>query len=177
MLGCSAADPHTLEGTIELAAAAIDRGDAGALYARLDRRARAAMSSIAHDRTAAARMIRADYPEPERSVALAALGDTLDAADPAVLFERRCNAACMARLGDALGAPRQTRKDGKELLVTTSRGGELRFFRGRDGLMGLVWRTQELAQERTRANRELAQVVENARIYRRRRELETGERR
>ena len=117
-------------------------------------------------------MIRADYPEPERSLALAALGDTLDVDDPAVLFERRCGVACMARIGEGLGAPQRMRAEGKELLVTTSRGRQVRLFRGRDGLMGLVWRTQELDQERLRANRELAQVADNARVYRRRRELE-----
>ena len=63
-------------------------------------------------------------------------------------------------------------KIGSELEVITARGGRLRMHRGQDGNWGIVWNTDALARERTRAARELVQIEQNADIYRRRRALE-----
>jgi hypothetical protein len=174
MLGCAAPDPRTVEGTLELLAAAADAGDAQAVYPLLDRRARAALNSIVLDRQRAARMIRAEYPPQERAPALAALGDALDAADPAILFARRCPPSCLREIAVRLGAPAQVRNAGPELEVTTQRGTTLRLFRDRERRVGLVWRTAELDRERLQANRELAQIAHNAEVYRRRRTLEAA---
>ena len=172
MLGCSAPDSRTPEGALELAAAAVDARDAAALHRVIDYRARSALSSIAHDRERARLAIEADYPEPERTAALTALGDARGAPEGADLFARRCGEACMSELASQLGAIVSQRASGDELVITTSRGRELRLHRGRDGHMGLVWHTAELVQERLTANRELGQIRENAEVYRRRRALE-----
>lgn len=172
MLGCAAPDPRTVEGTLELLASAVDAGDATAVYPLLDRRARAALNSIALDRQRAARLIGADYPAQERATALAALGEAADAADAAALFAHRCQRPCLAEIAARLGAPAHVRNAGAELEITTQRGTRLRLFRDRERRVGLVWRTAELDRERLQANRELAQIAQNAAVYRRRRTLE-----
>jgi hypothetical protein len=174
MLGCSAPDPRSVEGVIELLAAATQRSDAAAVYPLLDRRARSALNSIALDRSAAARLIAADYPEPERAAALRSLGDAARVSDPRALFVRRCPERCLAEIAARLAAPAQQRTLGVELEVTTLRGTTLRFHRDREGRVGLVWHTRELDAERLRANRERAQIAQNAEVYRRRRALENG---
>lgn len=174
MLGCAAPDPRTVEGTLELLSSAVDAADARAVYPLLDRRARAALSSIVLDRQRAARLIAAEYPAQERALALAALGDAVDAADAATLFARRCQRACLNDIGARLGAPAQVRTVGAELEITTQRRTTLRLFRDRERRVGLVWRTAELDRERLQANRELAQIAHNAEVYRRRRTLEAA---
>ena len=131
-----------------------------------------ALVSVVKDRKAAAQAIRADYPEPERAAALRALGDAAEVSDAGALFAHRCDARCVAELGTGLGAPVSESVSGDELRVRTAAGGDLRMFKGRDGLWGLVWRTQELSDERLRAARERLQIEANAEVYRRRRALE-----
>lgn len=174
MLGCSSPDPRTVAGATELLAVALESGEPAALYPLLDRRARAALNSIVLDRRAAARSIAADYPEPERAAALARLGDAAAAADARALFARRCAQRCVAELAGRLGTPVRQRVVGDELEVSTRRGTTLRFYRDREGRVGLVWHTRELDAERLRANRELVQISQNAEVYRRRRALEGG---
>jgi len=174
MLGCSAPDPRTVEGTTELLGAAIERNDPAAVYPLLDRRARAALASIVKDRSAAMHLIAADYPESERAASLARLGDTALTRDPGELFARRCTERCLAEIGARLGAPARQRVAGDELEITTRRGTTLRFYRDREGRVGLVWNTRQLVDERLRANRELIQIRQNAEVYRRRRALESA---
>jgi hypothetical protein len=118
--------------------------------------------------------VRTDYPEPERATALRALGDGADAKDAADLFAKRCPSACLSELAARLGAPVGQVTRGDELEVRTAAGATLRMYRGQDGLWGVVWHTDGLSEERTRAWRELVQIEENAAVYRRRRALETG---
>lgn len=80
----------------------------------------------------------------------------------------------MAEIGANLGAPVDESPAGDELLVRTAEGRSVRMFKGRDGFWGLVWRTQELSDERLRAARERSQIIANAEVYRRRRQLELG---
>ena len=172
-IGCDAADDaHTVRGALALAVRAVEGDDRAALYKVIDRRSRAALVSVIKDRSAAAKVIRADYPEPERSAALRALGDAADLSDPVALFARRCDSRCVAELGAGLGAPVSESVSGEELLVRTAKGREVRMFKGRDGLWGLAWRTQELSDERLRAARERLQIEANAEVYRRRRALQ-----
>jgi hypothetical protein len=42
---------------------------------------------------------------------------------------------------------------------------------GHDGQYGIVWKTEELSEERSRSSRELTQIGINAGIYRQRRAL------
>jgi hypothetical protein len=137
----------------------------------LDERSRSALSSIVKDRNRAARLVRADYPPEEQAAAMGALGDGALSADPGELFARRCPAACIAALTAGLGAPVSQTQLGAELLVRTAQGGQLRLFQGSDGCWGVVWKTAELAEERTRAARELVQIKVNAEVYRKRRAL------
>jgi hypothetical protein len=154
----------------------VERDDPAELYKVIDERARHAMISIVHDRREAAELVAASYPEAERAAALAALGDAAEVGDAAALFARRCDRACRAALGATLGAAADVRTEGELTVVTTARGTRLRLFHGGDGhgWYGLEWHTAELAEERDRANRDLAIIRENAATYDRRRALEAG---
>jgi hypothetical protein len=172
-IGCGGSDDaHTVRGALALAARAVETEDRAALYRVIDRRSRAALVSIVKDRAAAAKAIRADYPPNEQAGALKALGDAAAAPDAQALFALRCDARCVAELGANLGAPVSEVVAGDELQVRTAAGRDVRLFRGRDQLWGLVWRTQELSEERLRAARERLQIEANAQVYRRRRALE-----
>jgi hypothetical protein len=173
VVGCGAPDPSTVRGALEGAARALEREDSMALYRYIDRRARAALFSIVKSRRESARLIAADYPLAERHGALSSLGDAATVPDAERLFAKRCSAACRAELARVIGAPVAERSAGEELEVETTRG-RLRLFRGRDGRYGIVWQTQALSVERTRASRELLQIRANAEVYRRRRTLEQG---
>jgi hypothetical protein len=171
--GCQGTDDaHTVRGALALAARAVESDDRAALYRVIDRRSRAALVSVVKDRQTAARAIRADYPAGEQAPALRSLGDAAQVEDAAALFARRCDAQCVAELGANLGAPVSESPAGDELQVRTAAGRDVRLFKGRDGLWGLVWRTQELSDERLRAARERLQIEANADVYRRRRALE-----
>jgi hypothetical protein len=166
-------DAHTVRGALAQAARAVEADDRPALFQVIDRRSKAALISVFKDRTAAARAIAADYPEPEREAALRSLGDAATVRSPEELFARRCDRACVAELGANLGAPvSETPEPGGELIVQTAEGHRVRLFKGGDGFWGLVWRTQELFDERLRAARERLQITANAEVYRRRRQLE-----
>jgi hypothetical protein len=170
--GCIAPDMHTVRGVLGAAARAIEDGDGRALFACIDERARHAMISTVHSRQRAARLIEADYPDDERGPALSALGDAAHARDAESLFAARCTAPCMAQLSAQLGAPIAETVRGVELEVRTARGGSLRLYRGDSGAWGIIWNTEALAAERSRASRELLQIRSNAEVYRRRRALE-----
>ena len=167
-------DPRELEGAIAYLAVALERDDSAMLYRAVDARARHAMISIVADRQRAAAVIRADYPEDEREGALTELGDAATVPDAPALFALRCSSTCRQGLSQSLGAPSEQREDGAELVVTTSRGGTLRFHKpeGGDAWYGWVWETEALDGERDRANRDLRQIEANAETYRRRRELD-----
>lgn len=171
--GCFEPDPRSVRGALAGAARALEVRDGRALFQIIDQRGRSAMGAVVKARREAARLIHADYPAPERDLALAALGDARTAADAADLFTRRCAEPCMSELAAAVGAPLSERPAGaREVEVRTTRGGRLRLHRGNDGWWGIVWNTQALSEERTRAARELIQIRHNAEVYRRRRTLE-----
>jgi hypothetical protein len=169
--GCGP-DPRSIEGALARAASALADDDAEELFRVIDQRARHALASIVHARREAAGVIRASYPAAEQAQALAELGDAKDAKDAAALFALRCAAACRAELAAKVGAPREQRQDGSVTVVHTTRGGELRLFRGTDTWWGLEWNTEALARERTRASAELDLVNKNAALYRKQRALE-----
>jgi len=174
-VGCFEPDPRDVRGALDAAARAIEADDGRALFHLIDQRSRNALHSIAKSRRAAAALIEADYPAPERPQALARLGDAARAQDAAGLFAARCGPACRQDFASRLGAPESRSVDGDELVVTTVTGQQLRLHRGSDGWYGLVWRTAELDRERSRAAQELTQIEANAAVYRRRRSLELTE--
>jgi hypothetical protein len=170
---CHDPDPRTIRGALDAAARALEAHDGRALFRIIDQRSRSAMASIVGDRREAARLIHADYPAPERRAALTSLGDAHSASDAADLFTRRCAKPCMAALASAVGAPLSERRTGdQDVEVRTARGHRLYLHRGKDGWWGIVWNTEPLSEERTRAARELVQIQQNADVYRRRRKLE-----
>jgi len=174
VLGCYDPDPRSIEGALDGAARAIEASDGRRLFRVIDERARHAMYAIVKSRGEAAALVKADYPDQEKAQALAALGDAASVKDAPELFAARCTRACMDAIATQLGAPVRQERQGDEIVVTTARGGTLHMFPGSDGWFGLVWHTQELADERTRAARELLQIRDNAATYRRRRELEAA---
>jgi hypothetical protein len=174
--GCWSPDTREPRGALALASQAVEAGDARMLFKVIDQRSRHALAAIQQARSAAAALIRADYPPQAQAAALAQLGDAALAADPAELFVRRCPKACQAELGATLGAPASERtvqgEAGPELEITTATGGHVRLFRGKEGHYGIVFRRQELSDERDRASRELEQIRANAEVYRKRKALE-----
>lgn len=132
------------------------------------------MASIVKSRRRAADLVRADYPEPERTRALAALGDAATAADGPDLFARRCTRACLAEFETGVGAPIGDIPEPApaDIAIETTKGGHFTLHRGEDGAFGIVWNTSQLQAERTRAARELIQIQHNAEVYRKRRALE-----
>ena len=153
------------------ASQAIADQDSRRLYRVIDERARHALISIATDRHRTAEIIRQDYPSAEQQEALAQLGP--EAEDGESLFVLRCDAPCRQQIGDRIGGIQSQREEGVELVVTTSRDTDLRFYRPEEGhWWGIVWNTHELDRERARANRDLHRVERNAGIYARRRQLD-----
>ena len=164
--GCEP-DARTVEGALGKAATALARRDARALFRVIDQRARHALAAVVQARREAAKVVRASYPAPEQSLALAALGDALQAEDAAGLFALRCPTACLDVLAAQVGAPAEVHSAGPVSRVRTVRGGELTLYRGTDTWYGIEWHTQDLMRERTRAAAELDLVRKNAEIYRR----------
>jgi hypothetical protein len=169
--GCGS-DPRDLDGALAKAAAALADDDPAELFKVIDQRARHAMVSIVNARHKAAEVIRASYPEADQARALAELGDAKDATDAAGLFAMRCAASCRQELAAKVGTPTEQHQDGDVTVVHTSRGGELRLFHGNDSWWGIVWNTEALARERTRASAELDLVQKNAVLYRQQKVLE-----
>ncbi len=167
---CYSPDPRTLKGAIAFATEALAAGDGERLFLVIDERSRHALHSIVHDRRAAASLVQASYPPRHRPAALRALGTAAGVSSPAALFALRCERTCRAAMTRALGAPISQQKQDGEVLVTTARG-QVRLRKGSDTWYGLVWRTEALARERTRANADLARVRANAALYARQKKL------
>jgi hypothetical protein len=170
-LGCGA-DETRVEGAVSRAASAVASRDYDALFALIDERSRFALSSVYHARRQAADVIRESYPADARAQALAELGDAVGAQSPVELFRQRCPAACVSQLAAPLGAPRAVREDGEQTVVTTVRDTEFALHRGKDGRYGLVWQTDALVRERSRAAAELDLIQKNARAYKARQALQ-----
>jgi hypothetical protein len=172
MLGCRTYDATDVRSAMAGAATALESGDGIRLFSYIDERARFALGSTVKSRGDARKLIEADYPVADRPAAVAALGDAAQVATPDELFARRCALDCMHTLAGQVGAPISQTAEGDEVRVTTSRGTTLHMFAGHDGRYGIVWNTKACMAERAQASRDFRQIEENAKIYRKRRELE-----
>jgi len=152
-------------------AEAIEANDGERLFAQLDERVRFALGGVVSARQRARQLIQTDYPPSEKAGALAALGDAGEVDTAAQLFARRCGPDCMAKFADLVGAPASEVVQGEEVEVTTVRGRILHMHAGKDGRFGIVWNLQAATDEVRQASRELAQIKENADVYRRKAEL------
>lgn len=172
--GCSeSSQRQTIRGTLALSAETLESNDALRFFNNLDERSRYAMEATVKARQEARELIAKDYPDPERSKALAALGPASQVHSAAELFALRCDAVCLRGFADQIGAPSSESRAGDEVVVKTTRGGTLHMHAGHDGQYGIVWKTQELSEERSRTSRELTQIRLNAEVYRQRRALAT----
>jgi hypothetical protein len=170
LLSCTG-DATRVDGAVARAAAAVASRDHAALLEMIDERARSALQSVYRTRQQAAATIRESYPVEAQAAALVELGDAATAESSVALFRMRCPEACVDQLGAPLGAPRTVREDGDLTRVTTVRDTELTLHRGKDGRYGLVWQTEALMRERTRAAAELDLIQKNARAYQAQRAL------
>ncbi len=173
-VGCGP-DPHTVEGGLAAAAAAVAARDHAALFRALDQRARDSLSSVYFARKAAAEEIRASYPVEAQPGALRDLGDALEADSDVALFAQRCADACLDGLANSLGAPRSVAVDDRICTVTTVRGTQAQLYRADDGSYGVVWDSAALMRERTRAAAELDLIKKNGAQYRAQRKLNGSE--
>lgn len=171
MLGCRTYEATDVRSALAGAASALESGDGKGLFPYIDERARFALGSTVKSRVDARKLIEADYPASERPAALAALGDAAQVATPSELFSRRCAPDCMRTLAGQVGAPVSQIAEGDEVRVTTSRGTTLHMFAGHDGRFGIVWNTEACIAERAQAASDFRQIEENAKVYRKRREL------
>jgi hypothetical protein len=160
-----------VEGAIARASHAAASRDARSLFALLDQRARNALASTVKARQRAVAVIQKSYPAEARSEALAQLGDGAQAQDGAGLFALRCGDPCMEEFAERLSAPQQVTREGPLTVVQTVRGERLELFHGQDGWYGLVWNTEALQRENTRAFAELDLIRQNAALYEKQRAL------
>jgi hypothetical protein len=170
--GACGGDAATVEGALARAASALGARDHEALFAVIDQRSRFALASVYNARKLAAKEIRASYPQEAQHVALAELGDAVDAESDADLFRLRCGDVCLDAFAAELGAPSSVQVDDRLATVTTVRGTQTQLYRGDDGKFGLVWETAALVRERTRAAAELDLIRKNGQQYRSQRALE-----
>jgi hypothetical protein len=169
-------DPHSVEGALATASAAVAARDHEALFQALDERARFSLGSIYFARKAAAAEIRASYPAEVQPGALRELGDAMQADSEVALFRLRCADDCLDTLAATLGAPRSVQVNGRISTVATVRGTETQLYRADDGRYGLVWDSAALVRERTRAAAELDLIKKNGAQYREQRALSEGTR-
>lgn len=169
---CFTPDPQTVDGALAYAARAAEQGDTVRLFRILDQEARHALDATLKQRQQAAAIIRDTYPADEREPALRELGDAVDAESTEALFAKRCDSSCIDWFSRNVGAPAAQSTKGDVTSVRTIRDTDIRLRHGSDGWYGIIWRTDELAAERERAARDLAQVQENARVYSARKRLE-----
>ena len=165
------ADGYSVRGALAISAEAVEANDAARLFPALDERTRFAMQATVKARREARAIIQRDFPESEKAQALAALGEAGQVETAAELFARRCDPTCLSRFGEIVGAPTSEVAVGDELEVTTIRGRTLRMHAGRDGGYGIVWKTQEASDERSRASKELRLIQEHGAVYRKRQQL------
>jgi len=171
-----APDPREVDGAIRYLADAIERDAPERLFRVIDARSRHAMCSIIKDRQAAVRAITEHYPEARRAEALARLGDLGGAADADALFAMRCDARCRQEFATKLAAAETVQGDDLDVQVHTVRGTTLHLHRLAAGdWWGLVWQTDELDAERSRAAEERRTIEANAAIFDRGRRLQQPE--
>jgi hypothetical protein len=171
VLAACGSDLTTVAGVVSAAASAVGNRDQASLFPLIDERARFALGATHQARQRAAALVRETYPEPERTTALTELGDAAIADSVSDLFARRCADPCLAALARTLGAPREVEVDGPLTRVTTVRDTELTLYQAKDGRYGIVWETEALARERTRAAAELDVIAKTAVAYRAQRAL------
>ena len=173
VLGCYDPDPRSVDGALAYAARAVEHGDRKQLFRILDQQGRHALDATLKQRQEAARVIQQSYPADEASRALAELGDAITATSSEDLFTKRCDSECFAWFSRNVAAPAEQTSHGDLTTVRTIRDTTITLRHGSDGWYGIVWKTDELAAERDRAARDLAQVQENARVYSTRKRLES----
>ena len=168
---------YSVRGALALGAEAVEANDASRMFPALDERTRFAMMATVKARTDARAVIERDYPDAEKAPALAALGDAGQVETAAELFGRRWDPGGLGGFGEVVGAPTAQVAVGDELEVTTVHGRTLRMHAGSDGGYGIVWRTRESSDERSRSAKELRMIQDIAAVYRQRAALaQTGQR-
>ncbi len=165
-------DAREVDGAIASVIAAAEKRDAPKLFNSLDQRARFAMSGLIKARQKAAEVIQVSYPKEAQAQAFASLGDAYRADSATSLFALRCNDACMDALAAKMASPKEVVHEGDLARVVTVRGEQLELFRGNDGRYGLVWNTDSLKRESTRAYAELDLIEKNAELYKKKRALQ-----
>ena len=165
--------PQTVDAMLDFAGGAAGAKNAKALYRAIDERSRFAMDSIVADRKEALAIINADYPSELKATAIAQLGRAAKVKNAQDLFTYRCQNPCLQAFQRTLSPSVDIINDDKELVVRLKSGKMIRVFgppHARTGF-GMVWKTKELDDERTKANRDLKTIRQNAKIYQQRKKL------
>lgn len=171
--GCFSPDPQSVDGALAYAARAAEEADTQRLFRILDQRGRHALDATLKLRQQAASVVREQYPSDQQAAALRELGDAATLTSTQQLFAKRCDSNCIDWFRNMVGAAAEQHDQDGLVSVRTVRDTELTLRLGTDGWYGIVWRSDELAAERDRAARDLAQIQDNARVYGARRLLES----
>lgn len=158
-------------GALAAAADAVAQRDSAALFRVLDQRARFSLDAIVTARRAARQIVEQSYPASEVAAAVAALGDAAAVENGAALFGERCGEPCLSAIGEGIAAPRTVALEGALARITTVRGDTVLLYHADDGSFGLVWHSDELMREKSRAFAELALIKRNAAVYAQKRAL------
>jgi hypothetical protein len=168
-LGCAAGPPggeDTPRGALARLGPCLDRGDAGCLFAGLDRDSRWSVETIHRSLAEAREIVERSYPEQSRPAALGVWSEAARAATPAGCFTvLAATRGWLASVAAGFGAAAELREIGPDAVeVLTTRGAGLPFTR-HDGRFGLSLWSAELRRDKLRVLDNLEQIRRNAREF------------
>lgn len=147
---------------------AVNKGNSTSFFAYTETESQHACYTIRDYRRKSVTLIRASYPEPERSRALAAYQAFADAPDGSDIFALYAKQkGWLDRLRRDLSGVAQVEVHGDRASVQTARGTRYPFRRRDNGIWGLTLFTATLTAEAERAARDAALVEQAASDYER----------
>jgi len=158
----------TPEGAYARIVLAISGGHPRECFPYLETQAQWASYTIRDYRSQAAARIAKDYPEPEKTVALATYRKQAEANDGAdVWLSLAETRGFIGRLRKDLSGIARTEVTGERATIETARGTRYAFRRRENGIWGLTMFTAELLAESEKAARDLEMVKRAADDYER----------
>jgi hypothetical protein len=158
----------TPEGAYLRVAQGVIQGRLRDAFPYLETEAQWSCYSIRDDRREAALQIERFFPEAERAKLASNYAAEAKAADGSdILLLMSARFGFEARLSKDLSGIVKTEIEGDRATLTTARGTRYSMRRRENGIWGLTLFTAELMQERARASRDRALVMESAQDYQR----------
>jgi len=147
---------------------AVNKGNPALAFAYIETTAQHACYTIRDMRRRAVVLIKRDYPEPERSRALAMYRAEAEAADGSDIFAAYARQrGWFDRLRRDVSGIKSVQIEGERATVVTVKGTRYPFRRRPNGIWGLTLFTPVLSSEAERASRDLGLIEQAAADYRR----------